>query len=169
MRQAQSWSCGAAVVQSMLAYWGKFDGPEADLWGLLETSPETGTEPDMMVKVLRLHGLRSRYHVNATRAHLRRWLRSGATVAVAIQAWPDEYVGDWSQRWDDGHWVVVVGMTRTDVIVMDPSVVNRYATIPTDEFDHRWHDDDRSLRTFGMAVVCKGSVVQDFSGLARCG
>ena len=46
----------------------------------------------------------------------------GTVVIVALQAWPTHSVADWRSNWEDGHYVVVVGLTDDRVYVMDPSV-----------------------------------------------
>jgi predicted double-glycine peptidase len=80
-------------------------------------------------------------------AALRRDLGAGKTVILDIEAWQD-VDSDWSKLipwqtdWDDGHYVVLAGMTDQAVFVMDPSSDAGYGYIPLPEFLTRWHDTD---------------------------
>ena len=64
-------------------------------------------------------------------------------VIVALQAWASGAVKDWRTNWEDGHYVVVVGLSHERVYVMDPSVRTGYGYLTRDQFLQRWHDYDR--------------------------
>ena len=67
----------------------------------------------------------------------------------------------WRTDWEDGHYVVVVGLSRDRVYVMDPSVRTGYGYLTRDQFLQRWHDYDlnRGKRvTFErLGIVIRGS------------
>jgi uncharacterized protein len=146
IRQATSYSCGAAALLSSLRYWQAYGGSEAGLYPLLETTPKDGTEPPKIAEGARRLGLRVRMRKNATLRDLRSGLHRGETVILDIQAWADasEARLSWKDRWEDGHYVVLVGMDDRFAYVMDPSIDGRYGYLPLDELSDRWHDyEDR--------------------------
>jgi len=70
---------------------------------------------------------------------------AGKPVLVCYQAWaePEENEShDWSERWDDGHYSVVIGYDSQRLFFMDPSTMGSYAYITFGEFEARWHDID---------------------------
>ena len=128
---------------AVLVYFGVFDDAESVLDEELGATPEEGTPVASIVAVARRHGLtaeaRDRPHPG------RIWTarsRAVGPVIVALQAWPDAPVTDWRSRWEDGHYVVVVGLTGERVYVMDPSVRTGYASSPARAILNRWHDYD---------------------------
>ena len=140
--QATTYSCGAAVMASLFYYWQVYDGTEADLYGILETSPDEGTHPRKMTEGARIFGLQAEMRTGMTVEDLRVAVQSGATVVLDIQAWPTEDRSHlpWEELWEDGHYVVLVAMDATYAYVMDPSVRSGYGTIPLEELPARWHD-----------------------------
>lgn len=124
----------------MLRYWRAFDGAEKDLYGVLGTTPADGTEPPKLVEAARRYGLRARWAENLEPADLRRALARGEAAILDIQAWPDKPPKSWRDDWDDGHYVVLVGMDDSFAYFMDPSTEKSYAYIPLRELPERWHD-----------------------------
>jgi len=158
VRQESHYSCGAAALAACLIYWKVwFLSRERDLWAALGTCAATGTEAGPIVKVARTHGLVASYRRRWGVADLRKSLGKGETVIIAVQAWTDRAVADWSEVWDDGHWVVVVGLDDEKVYVMCPSIGEGYGYVDLSELAARWHDlDARSRKTHGIAVVLRG-------------
>src|SRR5262249_24756562 len=104
---------------------------------------EHGTHPDRMVAVARERGLMAEKRTGLDLADLERALASGAVVILAIQAWPEQeavHRRPWETTWDEGHYVVAVGLDARHLYVMDPSVRGSYGFIPRDELLRRWHD-----------------------------
>lgn len=167
LRQGTVYSCGAASALALLYYWQVSDTNEAALYELAGTTPEDGTEPGGIVNVCRAHGLQADFYVNYTLGRLRADLATGATVVVGYQAWVDETARggdgavDWANRWDDGHYSVVVAMDEGFLYLMDPSAGPRYTYVPLGEFQTRWHDavrdeQGRWIPQQGLAVVVRG-------------
>jgi hypothetical protein len=81
-------------------------------------------------------------------------------VIAAIQAWPTDKIADWRTDWEDGHYVVVVGLSNDRVYVMDPSVRTGYAYLDRNEFLARWHDydmdGDRRVVWNRLGIVIEG-------------
>ncbi|MBI3299670.1 MAG: C39 family peptidase [Elusimicrobia bacterium] len=163
VRQATPYSCGAAAMSSVLRYWKVFDGGERSLYERLQTTEEDGTDPRSMVKVARELGLKAELAENLTVDDLRRHLAEGQTVILDVQAWADDdpTPGDYSDNWEDGHYVVLVGLDETKAYVMDPSIHGGYGWIPLDELPGRWHDyEDRDgtlWRYHGLGVAVSGA------------
>lgn len=141
-RQSTGYACGATALQAVLRYWGVFDGQESKLYPLLGTTPERGTPPEGLVAGARHYGLQARQQEGTEVADLRRALAAGETVILNLQAWSDapDRAKPWKDRWDDGHYVVLVGLDDHHVYVMDPSTSGGYAYLPLPEFLDRWHD-----------------------------
>ncbi len=141
IRQSTDYSCGAAALLSTLYYWKAFDGMESSLYPLLATTPADGTQPEKLAEGARSFGLDAALRENMSLEDLRASLRKGETVILDIQAWrtPGSTIA-WSAAWEDGHYVVLVGMDKSRLYVMDPSTPASYAYLPLAEFLDRWHD-----------------------------
>lgn len=146
IRQATSYSCGAAAALGIFNYWDVYRGTEtAALHEALETHPDHGTHPDSIVRVARRHGLRAELKEQTEIADLRRGLRRGQTIILDIQAWREDTDTPWRERWEDGHYVVLIGLDRHYAYFMDPVLEGKYGYIPLDELKERWHDyEDRT-------------------------
>jgi len=158
--QALPWSCGAAALMSALVYFGRIDDPESGLDAELGVTPERGTAVISIVAAARRHGLEAEARTGLGLPDLERELGRGAVVIVAIQAWATEPVADWRTRWEDGHYVVVVGISADRVYVMDPSVRTGYAYLDRAAFLERWHDYDlqggRPVTYDRLGIVIRG-------------
>ncbi len=158
--QARPWSCGAAALMAALVYFGVYDDAESVLDAELGVTPEDGTRVDRIVAEARRYGLQADARVGLTFGDLERGLSRGEVVIVALQAWATKAVTDWRTNWEDGHYVVVVGLSRDRVYVMDPSVRTGYAYLTRDQFLARWHDYDvdRGHRTTfeRLGIVLRG-------------
>ncbi|HEY7371665.1 MAG TPA: cysteine peptidase family C39 domain-containing protein [Polyangia bacterium] len=141
--QAHPWSCGAAALMAVLVYYGVFDEAESRLDTELGVTPDQGTGVTRIAEEARRFGLEAEARTGLAIDDLRRELARGALIIAAVQAWPTETVTDWRARWDDGHYVVVVGVSDDRVYVMDPSVRTGYAYLGRDEWLARWHDYDQ--------------------------
>lgn len=165
VRQATDFSCGPAALASCLYYWGVFDGREDELYPLLGTTCE-GTSGAGIMKAARSFGLQTRYMNNLTTNELRTILAAGWTAILNMQSWGKyDASTDFSQVWDDGHYVVLANLTDSDIVLMDPSVAGRYAILSIEQFESRWHDwsDDGDYQEFHTAILLKGDCVADLS------
>jgi predicted double-glycine peptidase len=164
--QARPWSCGAAALMAALLYFGVYDDPESILDAELGVTPEEGTRVDSIVAGARRYGLQADARLGLTLEDLDRGLARGDVVIVALQAWPTKAVKDWRTNWEDGHYVVVVGLSRDRVYVMDPSVRTGYAYLRRDQFLARWHDYDLD-RGKRITFERLGIVIRGGTRLAR--
>lgn len=160
VRQQTNYSCGAASSAAVLKYWGLFSGEETDLHSKLETDPKEGTAPSSIVAVLESYGLAVRYEEGFTVSKLRRALKAGKSVIVDLQAWRTDEKTAWADLWEDGHYVVAVGLDAKRLYVMDPSTDNYYAYVPLTELMDRWHDyetvDGKMVKNQQAVIVAKG-------------
>jgi predicted double-glycine peptidase len=142
MPQATNYSCGAAALNALLHYWRVYDGNESSLYPLLRTTPEDGTHPDRLVAGARHHGLKAELREGLGLPDLEEALRRRETAILDIQAWQenDPTPDDWTDNWEDGHYVVLVGLDKDYLYVMDPSTHLSYGYIPRAELPGRWHD-----------------------------
>lgn len=146
-RQATGYSCGAVALQAVLRYWQVFAGQESQLYPRLDTTPKDGTAPEKLVEGARSFGLAARLQQDTTLADLRQALAKGTTVILNLQAWREAATPakPWTETWEEGHYVVLVGLDDHYLYAMDPSVSGAYAYLPLQEFQDRWHDyEDRT-------------------------
>jgi uncharacterized protein len=141
VRQSQPYSCGAASLQAVFNYWG-IDRREGVLMEELGTSEETGTPPESLVRVARAHGLDAELRTFLTISDLEAANRNKTPVIIACQAWSDVSPANlsWEKDWEDGHYMVVIGIDRENVYFEDPSLLGTRGVIPRGEFVSRWHD-----------------------------
>ena len=162
VRQATFWSCGPAALLSVLFYWRVYDGNESSLYADLGTTPEQGTSPRMIARVGRTFGLQAQMRSGMTVASLRAALVRGDTVILDIQAWHAEGDGPpcWRDEWEDGHYLVLVGMDRERVYVMDPAAAGGYGWFFLSEIEDRWHDYEvvggRRVEWRHLGIVIRG-------------
>lgn len=166
VRQQTGYSCGPAAMLSILKYWQGFEGNERDLYDIFKTSEEEGTHPLNLVAGARQFGLFAQFLEGMTLDQVRAYLKDGYTVILDIQAWTEEGTNpdnvDWENRWDDGHYVVLVGMDRKYSYFMDPSMDGgKYGYIPNEELLRRWHDweeeDGKRHDYYHEGIIFKGN------------
>ena len=141
VRQSTDYSCGAAAMESVLAYYGR-DIDEENLRELLGTTAESGTYPDDIVRVAEELGFQASVKENLTIADLKASLGEGVPVMVDGQAWRSSYEfnDSWSDIVGDGHWMVVIGMDEKNVYLEDPYILGSRGYMSLQEFEQRWHN-----------------------------
>ena len=158
--QETNYSCGAAAALSVLRYWRAYGGDERSLYELFGTTPKDGSPPQNITQGLRRLGLRAEMRESMTLEDLRAALRRGDSVILDIQAWRDDENTPWAERWEDGHYVALVGMDERYAYLMDPSTPDRYAYVPLAELLDRWHDyEDRDgpvRRYVHLGIIARG-------------
>jgi len=162
VRQSTGYSCGAAALQAVLAYWGTSER-EDRLMARLHTTPQNGTSPDNIVRVAREYGLKADLREGLTLEDLESALRQGLTVIVDLQAWRGKDEKLWTETWDDGHYMDLLGMDANNLTFDDPSLLGSRGFIPRAEFIDRWHDyegepplDAGDRKYVHMAIFIKG-------------
>ena len=140
VQQSTNFSCGAAALQAVLGYWG-IRTQEQTLMEALHTNEMSGTSPESIIRVAREMGLdayaRENLDIKALEEAVPR-----IPVICAIQAWPNSHEAKftWNKCWEEGHYVIVIGIDKQNVYVEDPSLFGTRGFIPREEFLERWHD-----------------------------
>ncbi|TXT42170.1 MAG: hypothetical protein FD137_2208 [Spirochaetes bacterium] len=162
VRQSTPYTCGVASALAILGYYG-IEAREDSLAERFGTTEESGTSPQQIVAGFVSYGLEAILKVDTSFEDLSANLRDGIPTMVAIQAWLDPYPAvDWGANWEDGHWVIVIGMDYRNIYFEDPSLLGTRGWMPKDEFLARWHDyagagpynpaTDRALMRLSISV-----------------
>jgi predicted double-glycine peptidase len=140
VRQSTNYSCGAACTQAVLNYYLGLDVGESMVMQELGTN-NNGTSPGSIMRVLEAHGLSADMRQNLTLADLQDAISRKIPVIIVAQAWRDNTSLAWTDTWDSGHYMVVIGIDSNNVYFEDPSLLGCRGQIPRQEFLDRWHDD----------------------------
>lgn len=131
VRQKNDFSCGEAVVDSLLRHHGH------TIRGFKFASAIDGTSPRTIEHQLRIHGFNvvaGNFGWDLTK----HYIRKSTPVIVCM----------------DGHWVVVCGIENRSVVLMDPDQ-DDYRRISIVKFKERWLDYDTvgtQYRNWGIAA-----------------
>lgn len=161
VRQSTDYSCGAAALLGVLQYFHLYEDPESSLFASLKTTPKDGTAPEDILRVARDLGLTADMKENSTLADLKDSLKRGEPVILDIQAWAGEVPASWKDVWEEGHYVVAIGMDKHYVYFMDPVVGTAYTFLTPNDLMDRWHDyEDRTgvvRRYYQLGIFLKGA------------
>lgn len=140
-RQSTCYTCGVTSLQSILYYWQVYEGRE-DTLATLCKSTEDGTAPENIVSAaLTFPNITAYMKENSNLLDLKKSLSIGQPVILDVQAWKDDDDDtEWINTWENGHYVVLIGMDDSFIYLMDPSTGAHYAYVPINEFLDRWHD-----------------------------
>jgi len=157
-RQSSDYTCGVAVLQSILYFYDAQDEYSEDmLVKELKADPVNGTSYQAMADFANSKGYLADVRTDMVLDDLRNFIDNGVPVIVLIQAWAESPV-DYSQDWDDGHYAVAIGYDRDAVYFMDPSTMGNYTYLPNQEFLDRWHDEDRGVRLNRFGLIIKREI-----------
>jgi predicted double-glycine peptidase len=164
-RQITDYSCGASALRIVLSYWGR-DVDEAELMELLHTNAEVGTNPEDIVNGARSLGFDAQLFENLTLDQLERLTADGNPVIVLGQMWRSEREVDrpLEDVWDNGHYVVVLGVDTDYVYLQDPYIQMGKAFATRKSFEDHWHQvmggnlgKNRKLIHLGIVIRGKRS------------
>jgi predicted double-glycine peptidase len=155
--QEKNYSCGCACVNALLGFYGETMYPEEELCDLLDATTAYGTSYKNIIEFFKKEG----YYVFAKQGlvleDLIRFLDHETPVLVALQAWSEQKDVDYSEKWNAGHYLVIIGYDKINFYFMDPSLINNYGYISIKEFFERFHDTDgennEELNQFGMLIM----------------
>jgi hypothetical protein len=140
IRQATPYTCGVSAAQAILSYYG-IDTREDLLAQKFGTTETSGTSPAQIIAGLESFGLVAVMKEDTTLDDLRSNIQQKTPTMVAIQAWLEKYPPpDWNTDWENGHWVIVIGMDDSNVYFEDPSLLGSRGWLSQPEFLARWHD-----------------------------
>lgn len=161
VRQANTYSCGAASLLSLLYYWDLYELGETSLYKELGTT-EQGTDPEKIVEVAHSHGLKAELKINTPLQLVFEAVDRKEPVIVGFQAWAreDETDVNYENIWDSGHFAIVIGYDAEKVYFMDPSSGPNYGFLTQKDFLTRWHDEDKIgghlVKHNHLAIFIKG-------------
>lgn len=137
VRQRNPNDCGPAVARSVLRY---FERPVCRVDSTLRPHPEDGTLVRRMADLF-IH--------NRLAVTMRERLSVEQLGVMCQELGPVLCLVTWDRY---GHWVLVRGVKRGRVYLMDPE--SGYCDVPAAEFVAAWHDTDGDVKLdrFGMAV-----------------
>jgi uncharacterized protein len=138
-RQTTEYSCGASALQSVLLYWGK-DVDEHELMKLMGTTEEEGTYPEKIVHAARALGFEAEARANMTLEDVEKFTAEGHPIVALGQFWRTQSsVSSVDEDWDNGHYIVLLGVDETHVYFQDPYARMSKAFVPRKTFEAHWH------------------------------
>ena len=154
--QETGYTCGAAALRSICAYYGCAPATEAELVAAMAFG-EDGSDPAHVLRAAARYGLHHREYRPMTDRQLARCLDRGRPVLLTLQAWPDAPPpAGFANVWDSGHWVVAIGHDARGVYFADPSLRGARGFLTHAELAERWHDiegaDAHPLHRYGVAL-----------------
>jgi predicted double-glycine peptidase len=163
VRQSTVYSCGASALQAVLQYYG-LEEREDTLIKECKTTAAMGTQPAQIMKAAKARGLTATLKEGLDLNALEAAVWEKIPVICAIQAWSDSKTPgfSWAKDWEDGHYVIIIGLDAKNVYVEDPSLLGSRGMIPRAEFVERWHDyegkppfdkTDRAYRAMGIFIT----------------
>ncbi|MBI2278604.1 MAG: C39 family peptidase [Candidatus Brennerbacteria bacterium] len=142
--------CGPASLKMVLAYYGVRKSERA-LARLAGATRSQGVEAPGLVKAARRLGFIARIKDRATLADIKKYIRKCIPVIV-----------DWFSN-DDGHYSVVVGITKSTIYLQDPEI-GRVRAMDTKTFKRVWFDFPGDILRSKNAVVLQRMLVVRRSG-----
>lgn len=146
--QHDDFSCGAAVMASVISYYGLAEGDPADIEKncikVCKTTTEEGTSFENLENAARTFGLRVVASAKEmTLEALKGYLDSKYPVICAIQAWGEDHHRDYAKD-ESGHYVVAIGYDDANIYFQDPVIEHSRGYMPFSVFEKRWHDQEET-------------------------
>ena len=139
-RQSTDYTCGPSALQAVLNYWGR-EVAEEDLATLLGTTSEVGTFPEDIARGARILGFEAQVRENLTLDDVRAFTAKGDPMIALAQVWRSQRdaLKPVTEDWDNGHYIVVLGVDDNNVYFQDPFVRMSKAFVPRKTFEDHWH------------------------------
>ncbi|MDP3974801.1 MAG: cysteine peptidase family C39 domain-containing protein [Candidatus Jorgensenbacteria bacterium] len=137
--------CGPASLKMVLAYYG-LRKSERELVRLSGATRSQGVEAPGLAKVARRLGFTARIKDRATLADIKKHVGKGIPVIV-----------DWFSK-DDGHYSVVVGITKSTIYLQDPEI-RRVRAMDVKTFKRVWFDFPGDILRSKNAVILQRILV----------
>jgi len=139
VQQETNYTCGASAMQSVFSYYGQ-SFTEAYLAKELGSTPKDGTDHHKMADYAKKLGIKAEVKHNLRIADLAPYLEREQAIIIEAQAHGDRVGMDYTNIWDSGHYMVVIGLDEKNIYFMDPSASGNRGFLPIGEFMTRWHD-----------------------------
>ncbi len=139
-RQVTEYSCGACALQAVMSYWGK-NIEETELMKALQTTSEEGTYPENIVRGAQSLGFEAEARDHLSLEEVEQFTAEGAPMIALVQAWRSEKRAPEAvtEEWDNGHYIVVLGVDKAYVYFQDPFARMSKGFMPRDTFVAHWH------------------------------
>jgi predicted double-glycine peptidase len=145
-----------------LSYWGK-DVDEERLMKVLHTTSEEGTYPEDIVRGARALGFEAEAKDKLTLDEVEQFTANGDPMIALAQVWRSESnsPGAVSEDWDNGHYIVVLGVDRDYVYFQDPYARMSKAFVPRKMFVEHWHqvmggDQKKNSKLLQLGIFVRG-------------
>lgn len=158
-RQAKSYTCGVAVMQSILYYYG-IEYRQDVLETELKSNENDGTSFKKMMSYLNKNNINTVFKQKMTIDNLKENIDNGKLTLMFIQAWNGENNYDYSNSWEDGHYVIAIGYDKERIYFMDPSTISNYTYIANEELMKRWHDYDKEAKYYQTGITISGPEIK---------
>jgi predicted double-glycine peptidase len=160
-RQSTEYSCGASALQAVLSHWGRHVD-ESELIELMHTNAEVGTYPEDMVRGARSLGFDAEMKDHLTLDEVERFTAAGDPMIALAQVWRSykDGVSSAADEWENGHYIVVLGVDDEYVYFQDPYVRMSKAFVPRKSFEDHWHQIMGGARTGNPKLVHVGVFVK---------
>ncbi|HEX2787569.1 MAG TPA: C39 family peptidase [Ignavibacteria bacterium] len=166
--QETGYSCGAAVLQSILNYYAKGPIGERKV-GCELNMTENGTDPYQIVKVLKKYKLKYKEFRPMTTEQLKKCIDEKKTVMIMLQAWgwKIKNINKYERSWKHGHWITAIGYDSNNFYFEDPSLNKTRGFIPIDKLDYRWHDwenqslTSKRITTYNYGIAIWGNKIRE--------
>ncbi len=151
IKQKFNYTCGVAVLQSILVYYNLYNDIQDVLIKKLEADTIIGTEPYNIIKFAKKQGLKVKEYQEMTIDQLKSQLNKKHPVICLIQAWgnPDTY-----EKGYHGHYVIAIGYNDKHFYFVDPVLEGVLGVLSIEQFEKRWYFSDGKdhLNKYGIAI-----------------
>jgi predicted double-glycine peptidase len=161
-RQSTEYSCGASALRSVLGYWGK-DVDEAELMKLIGTTSEEGTYPEKIVQGARALSFEAEAKENLTLDEVAQFTTNRGPMIALGQFWRSQQnsAATVEGDWENGHYIVVLGVDEDSVYFQDPYIRMSKAFVPRKRFEAHWHqvmggDLARNPKLIHLGIFVRG-------------
>lgn len=123
-----------------MSYWGK-DVDERELMKVLQTTSEEGSYPENIVRGAQALGFEAEGRDHLSLEEVEQFTAGGAPMIGLVQAWRGEKgtAKSAAEEWDNGHYIVVLGVDKDYVYFQDPYTRMNKAFMPRNTFVDHWH------------------------------
>lgn len=139
--QSTNYTCGSACMTSILNYYGFDEVTEDEMSDELKSAPVRGTRPESFIRVAKKYGLNANSVMHTSINNIIQSIINHNPVIVNVQAWSDSDDIDYTENYNNGHYVVAIGFQDDKIIFADPSCLYR-TFLTLEELERRWHDKE---------------------------
>jgi uncharacterized protein len=153
--QSYEYDCGSTALQAVLTYYGK-EEHGGKLIKLIKTSKRRGTKLLKILEALKKYDLKFDSKT-MTIEELKNYIDQKIPIIILIQAWRIKDI-PYTNNYDNGHWVIVIGYDEEKIYFEDPYVFKR-TFLTTSELEDRWHGKEgNKIIKHGVAIYGKEPV-----------